>query len=141
MTGEGEDGTRRHIWRRPGGKRPKAWKDAYRQLAHNRGGIVRLGRKPDPPFDDEQSQPRSKALGNLGRACRSLREQQGLSVRDLAVAADVPWENIAATEAGQFDADVLMLLKLADGMGVRPARIFTLAEELDRLEKTRTAEI
>jgi ribosome-binding protein aMBF1 (putative translation factor) len=131
--GKRTDGTRGHIWRKLGGKRRKAWKDAYRRLAHGRGGVfpsvVKLGRRPDPPLElDDESR---EALVNLGIAVRELREQQGLSAQDLAGAAGVPLARIAAIEDGQFDPDFELLLMLADGMRVRPSASIRRAEELD----------
>jgi DNA-binding XRE family transcriptional regulator len=134
---ERRDYTRGHIWRKLGGKRRKAWKDAYRRLAQGRGGVfpsvVKLGRRPDLPFDGGEplSDSERRNLVNLGRALRALREQQGLSASDLAGDAGVPLARIAAIEDGQYDPDFELLLALADGLRVRPSAIFRRAEELD----------
>lgn len=131
MTGERRDYTRGLSWRKLGGKRRKAWKDAYRRLSHGASGVVKLGRKPDPPFDpgDEESR---QALVNLGMAILELRELAGLSATDLAIATGVPPALIAVIEDGQFDPDFELLWTLADGIGVRPVAIFRRAEELDK---------
>jgi DNA-binding XRE family transcriptional regulator len=135
MTEERRDYTRGHIWRKLGGKRRKAWKDAYRRLAHGRGGVfpgvVKLGRRPDPPLElDDRDEQSRQALMNLGRAVRELREQRGVSVSALAEAADMTRECLQALEAGQVDPHFDTLLALADGMRIRPQAIFKRAEEL-----------
>ncbi len=76
-------------------------------------------------------QTQSANLVSLGRAVRSLREQQGLSARELAAAVDAPPALIAALEEGRLDPDFELLLTLADSMGVRLSTFFVRAEELD----------
>ena len=78
-------------------------------------------------------QTQSANLVSLGRAVRSLREQQGLSARDLAAAVGVPAARIAALEQGHLDPDFELLLTLADSMGLRLSTFFVRAEELDGL--------
>jgi DNA-binding XRE family transcriptional regulator len=127
MTGKRSGCTRGHVWRELASKRRKAWKYAYRRLVHGASGVIKLGRNPEPPPDDDERQ----ALVNLGRAIRELREQQGLSAEDLAIAAGVPPARIAWIEAGGYDPDLELLLTLADRMHVRPSAIFRRATELD----------
>jgi transcriptional regulator with XRE-family HTH domain len=76
-------------------------------------------------------QTQSANLVSLGRAVRSLREQQGLSASDLAAAVGVAPARIAALEEGRLDPDFELLLTLADSMGVRLSTFFVRAEELD----------
>jgi transcriptional regulator with XRE-family HTH domain len=78
---------------------------------------------------------RSANLISLGRAVRSLREQQGLSAPDLAAAVDLPPAQIAALEAGRLDPEFELLLTLADSMEVRLSAFFVRAEELDSRRK------
>lgn len=76
-------------------------------------------------------QTQSANLVSLGRAVRSLREQRGLSARDLAGAVGVSVALIAALEQGRLDPDFELLLTLADSMEVRLSTFFVRAEELD----------
>lgn len=76
-------------------------------------------------------QTQSAHLVSLGRAVRSLREQQGLSAGDLAAAVGAPAAQIAALEDGRLDPDLELMLTLADSMGVRLATLFVRAEEID----------
>ncbi len=89
--------------------------------------FARISAVPRP----RSRQPQSANLVSLGRAVRSLREQQGLSARDLAAAVGVPPAQIAALEEGRVDPDFELLLTLADSMGVRLSTFFVRAEELD----------
>jgi transcriptional regulator with XRE-family HTH domain len=73
-----------------------------------------------------------QALLLLGRAIREVREQQGVSTRDLAAATGVARERIAALENGRFDPEYDLLIALAEGIGVRPSAFFVRAEELCR---------
>ncbi len=66
----------------------------------------------------------------LGRAIREVREQRGLSARDLAAAADVTPARVAALENGQLDPDFELLVKLAKSMDIRPTAFVLRAEEL-----------
>jgi transcriptional regulator with XRE-family HTH domain len=66
----------------------------------------------------------------LGRAIRDLREQRGVSARDLAARAGVDRARIEALEHGQLDPGFDLLLALAEGMDVRPSAFFVRAEQL-----------
>jgi transcriptional regulator with XRE-family HTH domain len=70
-------------------------------------------------------------LRTLGRAIRELRLQRGLSVEQLARAAEISRAELAALEAGRLDPDYRRLLRLATGLGVRPLALLLRVEELD----------
>jgi transcriptional regulator with XRE-family HTH domain len=72
----------------------------------------------------------TKFLILLGGAIRELREQHGLSIHDLAVAAGVVPARVAALEDGHRDPDLELLAALAESMGIRPGAFFVRAEEL-----------
>ena len=76
-------------------------------------------------------QPQSANLMRLGRAVRSLREQQSLTAQDLAEAVGAPTARIDELEEGRLDPDFELLLRLADGLGVRLSTLFGRAEGLD----------
>jgi transcriptional regulator with XRE-family HTH domain len=69
-------------------------------------------------------------LAALGQAIHAIREEQGLSTRDLSVASGVAEASIVAVEDGRVDPSFELLLGLARGLGVRPAELFTRAEAL-----------
>jgi transcriptional regulator with XRE-family HTH domain len=59
------------------------------------------------------------ALASLGDAVRAMREEQLLSLDDLALAAAVDPARLAALERGRLDPDFELLLRLADAMSTR----------------------
>jgi transcriptional regulator with XRE-family HTH domain len=73
---------------------------------------------------------RQQDLLVLGKALRAVREEQRLSVSELAAASGVPQARIAALERGDLDPRFEVLLELAAGLGVRPSELFVRAEEL-----------
>jgi transcriptional regulator with XRE-family HTH domain len=70
----------------------------------------------------------SDDLRNLGAAVRAMRERHGLSVADLAAAADVGPACLSALEQGGVDPAYDLLVRLADGLGTRPSEFVVLAE-------------
>jgi XRE family transcriptional regulator, fatty acid utilization regulator len=75
-------------------------------------------------------QPQSANLVSLGRAVRSLREQQSFTARDLAEAVGASPAQIDELEQGRLDPDFELLLRLADSLGVRLSTLFGRAEAL-----------
>ncbi len=78
-----------------------------------------------------QSSYKEPNLLILGRAVKLVREQRGMSVDELANASGVLRERIGAVEAGQLDPTYELLLKIADGLGIQPSALVTLAEQLN----------
>jgi XRE family transcriptional regulator, regulator of sulfur utilization len=78
-----------------------------------------------------QSSYKEPNLLILGRAVKLIREQRGMSVDELANASGVLRERIGAVEAGQLDPTYELLLKIADGLGIQPSALVTLAEQLN----------
>jgi ribosome-binding protein aMBF1 (putative translation factor) len=66
----------------------------------------------------------------LGEAVREVREQQGISIATLAVDTGLDQELIVALEGGQLDPDYELLLRLAEGIGVRVSAFVLGAEAL-----------
>lgn len=66
----------------------------------------------------------------LGRAIRGMREQQGMSADELAGATGMNRQRIDALETGHLDPTYELLLALADGLGIQPSALVTLAEQL-----------
>jgi transcriptional regulator with XRE-family HTH domain len=65
------------------------------------------------------------ALRKLGRRLRQLREEQGLSIADLASLTALEPSNISAMEAGELDIPLTTLVALARALGVTPAGLLT----------------
>lgn len=66
----------------------------------------------------------------LGEAVQLMRERRGVSTDELANTSGVPRERIAALEAGQLDPTYEQLLEIADGLGIQPSALVSLAERL-----------
>jgi DNA-binding XRE family transcriptional regulator len=65
------------------------------------------------------SEDRAPELLALGEAVRHERNRRGLSLEALASAARVQMSQLQALEAGQLDADLELLLALAQALGIR----------------------
>jgi transcriptional regulator with XRE-family HTH domain len=61
------------------------------------------------------------ALRKLGRRLRQLREEQGLSIADLASLTALEPSSISAVEAGELDITLTTLVALARALGMTPA--------------------
>jgi transcriptional regulator with XRE-family HTH domain len=68
----------------------------------------------------------------LGKAIEQLREQHAIAASELAAAAGIARERLAALEAGEVDPPYDLLLALADGLDVRLEELVRLARELGR---------
>jgi transcriptional regulator with XRE-family HTH domain len=77
-----------------------------------------------------ESEQREQDLVILGQAVRWMRDQQGLSTSQLAAAANVEAQRIAALEAGRLDPTYELLLALAQGLGVQPSALIACAEDI-----------
>jgi transcriptional regulator with XRE-family HTH domain len=76
------------------------------------------------------SDARRQNLIPLGLAIRELREQRGMEASDLAATAGVDAARLKALEDGRLDPGFQLLVRLAQGMGVRTSAFFIRAEEL-----------
>lgn len=68
----------------------------------------------------------------LGRAVRRMREQRDMSPDALAGATGIGRERVDALETGRLDPTYELLLALAEGLGIQPSALVTLAEQLKR---------
>jgi transcriptional regulator with XRE-family HTH domain len=59
-----------------------------------------------------------------------MREQRGMSADELAGAIDMRRQRIEALETGHLDPTYELLLALAEGLGIQPSALVTLAEQL-----------
>ncbi len=62
-------------------------------------------------------------LIRLGEQFQHVREQQGVSVAELAARTDISERRISSLEAGRLDPAYDVLIALADGMGVRASAL------------------
>ena len=65
------------------------------------------------------------ALRKLGLRLRQLREEQGLSIADLAKLTALEPSDINTMEAGELDIPVTTIVALARALGTTPARLLT----------------
>jgi transcriptional regulator with XRE-family HTH domain len=77
-----------------------------------------------------ESGHRDADLTLLGRAVRRMREQRGMSVEELAGATGTHRKRVEALETGRLNPSYELLLALAEGLGVQPSALVTLAEQL-----------
>jgi transcriptional regulator with XRE-family HTH domain len=66
----------------------------------------------------------------LGRAVRRRREQRGMSAEELAGATGMTRQRIDELETGHLDPTYELLLALAEGLGIQPSALVTLAEQI-----------
>lgn len=71
-----------------------------------------------------QDSPPEPRLLQLGMRIRRLREERDLSLEELAERSELSFRGLIYIEHGRRNAGVLTLLKIADGLGVAPARLF-----------------
>ncbi len=69
------------------------------------------------PFSSSPSDP--EFLATLGRSVRELREQRGMARKALSQAAQVSERYLAALEAGEGNASVILLRRVAAALGTR----------------------
>jgi transcriptional regulator with XRE-family HTH domain len=60
----------------------------------------------------------------FGAHVRKLREQRGLSMRELASNLDVEYNQIYRIENGKINTSISMVILLAEGLGVSHQQIF-----------------
>jgi len=66
---------------------------------------------------------KEEALRQFGRRLTALRQQKGLSIRQLAIAAGLEYRQIEQIEAGRVNLLFTTLLALAKGLGVAPDQL------------------
>ena len=64
-------------------------------------------------------------LAELGRRVQSLRKDRGLTLHELAAAAAVSVSMLSSVERGQKAATIVVLARIADGLGVPLAELVT----------------
>jgi transcriptional regulator with XRE-family HTH domain len=79
---------------------------------------------------DDEARTRARALRALGEAVRQERERAGFTAAALAAASGVQTSELEALEAGRLDADLDLLLALAEALDIRSSAFFTRAEAL-----------
>jgi transcriptional regulator with XRE-family HTH domain len=62
-------------------------------------------------------------LTRFGKHIKSLREQKGLSLRELSYACNIDNSKISKIEKGQINITVLTVLELAAGLEIPPAEL------------------
>lgn len=80
-----------------------------------------------PPTDGESME--EEALEQISRRVREWREELDLSLHELAARSDVAASTIQKVETGQMVPSVAVLLKIANGLGRRPAELVSDQDE------------
>jgi transcriptional regulator with XRE-family HTH domain len=62
-----------------------------------------------------------KLIRKFGRNLKDIREQKGISLRDLALEADLSANTISEIELGKRDPRMTTVVKLASALGIDPA--------------------
>lgn len=80
-------------------------------------------KRPDsrPPDSGRKAEGKDPELAAFGRRLCELREAAGLTQESLAAAAGLHWTYVGQIERGERNLTYRNLLKLARGLGVRPA--------------------
>lgn len=78
--------------------------------------------EPDPDATSSKTAPHPDLIG-LGRMVRAVREQKGMSVAELAVAAGFKRRRLVRIEGDELDPRYDSLITLADALGVPAAAI------------------
>lgn len=79
---------------------------------------------------DDEFGARARALRALGEAVRQERERAGFSAVALAAASGIPASELEALEAGRLDAELDLLLALAQALDIRSSAFVIRAEAL-----------
>jgi transcriptional regulator with XRE-family HTH domain len=98
-------------------------------LARTLGDARAFLREIEERIDDECGAP-ARALHALGEAVRQERERAGFSSVALAAASGVQESKLEALEAGRLDADLDLLLALAQALDIRYSAFIIRAEAL-----------
>jgi XRE family transcriptional regulator, regulator of sulfur utilization len=69
-------------------------------------------------------------LAELGTRVQSLRKERGLTLQDLATAAAVSASMLSSVERGQKAATIVVLARIADGLGVSLTELITEANRV-----------
>lgn len=87
------------------------------------------------PSEDEQlSGPDADFLGEVGRRVRTLREQRGMTRKALARESDVSERYLGQLEAGEGNASILLLRRIASPLNVSIAELL-LPEDRNAVER------
>jgi transcriptional regulator with XRE-family HTH domain len=62
-----------------------------------------------------------KLIRKFGRNLKEIREKKGVSLRDLALEADLSANTISEIELGKRDPRMTTVVKLASALGIDPA--------------------
>src|SRR5690242_21346894 len=87
-----------------------------------------------PPIGLTESDP--EFLSNLGRRVRDAREQRGMARKALARDAQVSERYLAQLEAGEGNASVVLLRRVAAALGLRIVDLLEFGQDI-RVRRTR----
>jgi XRE family aerobic/anaerobic benzoate catabolism transcriptional regulator len=87
-----------------------------------------IRRRIGPPGPVTVTATDPEFLAALGRRVREAREQRGMARKALSRAADVSERYLAALEAGEGNASVILLRRVAEALGMRLSELLDLEE-------------
>lgn len=64
-----------------------------------------------------------RLIKKFGRNLKEIREKKGISLRDLALEADLSANTISEIELGKRDPRMTTVVKLASALGIDPAEL------------------
>jgi transcriptional regulator with XRE-family HTH domain len=64
-----------------------------------------------------------RLIRKFGRNLKEIREQKGISLRDLALEADLSANTVSEIELGKRDPRMTTVVKLASALGIDPAEL------------------
>ena len=71
-----------------------------------------------------------RELGVFGGAIREIREQHGVGIDAVAAAVGIEPARLEAVEQGRLDPDYVLIVRVAEAVGVRAGEFFVHAEKL-----------
>ena len=87
-----------------------------------------------PSDDDQLTAPDAAFLGEVGRRVRTLREQRGMTRKALAKESDVSERYLGQLEAGEGNASILLLRRIASALNVSIGELL-LPEDRNAVER------
>jgi len=66
---------------------------------------------------------RDKILLRFAKRLTSLREKQGISIRELAIRSDLEYSQVQRIEKAKVNFAYSTLIALADGLGISPSEL------------------
>jgi len=83
----------------------------------------------------DNSKQYEKNLMCIGEAIRQVRKQKGMTIEDFAGESDINAKYISRIENGKRNITLNTLLKICEGLDIKPSKLHEMAEEIQRRSK------